>query len=87
MYNPMFYLTTQGNENNFSNVAKYWRINTGINQSNIANVNEINLYLLLKSDKDVAKVDYTTVWGQEHSMAERKGNAVQNAIEWINSCN
>lgn len=82
MYSPLFYLVND----NSSNVAKHWRINSGINQSNTPNVSEINMVLLLRSNRDVSSVNYTTVWEQEHSMAERNGNAISNFISWVNSC-
>ena len=44
------------------------------------------MVLLLRSNRDVSSVNYTTVWEQEHSMAERNGNAISNFISWVNSC-
>ena len=81
MYNPMFYLTDETKQSE-SNVAKNWRINSGIGQSNIADVDEINLYLALKSN-NVTNIEYTKVWEQEHCMAEIKGEPIKNFIEWI----
>ena len=82
MYNPMYYLTNT-TKNSESNVAPNWRINSGINQSNIADVLEINIYLALKSNHAVKNVEYTTIWEQDHCMAEVNGEPIKNFIDWI----
>ena len=67
-----------------SDVADYFRINTGIAQGDTGNVVEMNLYLaLLNNGKNV---DFTTVWDQKHVKAERTGsdNAESNFISWLN---
>ena len=56
-------------------------INTGITQSDTSNVVEINLYLaLLNYGKNA---EFTTVWNQGHTEAERTGSAEDNFISWI----
>ena len=47
MYNPMYYLIDYYNGYNTSDVADYFRINSGIFQSDTGNVVEMNLYLAL----------------------------------------
>ena len=69
-----------------STVAKYWRIRTGINQSDCALSTEVNLALALESCDGVSDVDFETVWGQGHTQAERTGNSSDNFIDWINDC-
>lgn len=69
-----------------TSVAKYWRINTGINQGDTANVTEMNLALALENYSDVKSVDFTTVWGLGHTTAERTGSSDTNFISWINEC-
>ncbi len=86
MYNPMYYLSDYYGGNNSSNVAKYWRINTGITQGDTANVTEMNLALALQSNSNVEDVDFTTVWGQGHTTAERTGDSTTNFINWVNEC-
>ena len=81
MYNPMYYLTNKN-----STVAKYWRIRTGINQSDTALTVETNLKLALQNYEGVKNVDFATVWGQPHTMAERTGNSTDNFISWVNDC-
>ena len=44
---------------------------------------EIDLALALQSN---STVDFETVWGQGHTMAERTGNSTDNFIEWVNEC-
>jgi len=81
IYNPMYYLIDYYSGYKSSDVADYFRINTGITQSDTSNVVEMNLYLaLLNYGK---KVEFTTVWNQGHTEAERSGSAETNFISWI----
>ena len=59
MYNPMYYINNQYDGYKKSDVANYFRINTGIFQSDTSNVVEINLYLALINYGK--KVNFTTV--------------------------
>ncbi|MBQ2677472.1 MAG: esterase [Firmicutes bacterium] len=86
MYNPMYYLCEYYDGCGTSNTAKYWRINTGIEQGDTSLTTEINLALALESSDSVEDVDFTTVWAQGHSTAERSGNSTANFIKWVNSC-
>ena len=82
MYNPMYYLHSYyGAGENPSDVADYFRINTGITQGDTSNVVEMNLYLaLLNYGKNA---EFTTVWNQGQTEAERTGSADCNFISWI----
>ena len=81
MYNPMYYLSNYYEGYKKTDVADYFRINTGIFQSDTGNVVEINLYLaLLNYGK---KVNFTTVWEKYHVTAERTGDSDTNFIKWI----
>ena len=86
MYNPMYYLCDYYEGAGSSDVAKYWRINTGIEQGDTSQCVDVNLYLgvLNKADKD--NVEFSTVWGQGHTQAERTGNSTGNFINWVNGC-
>lgn len=86
MYNPMYYLSSYYEGCGTSNVAKYWRIHTGIEQSDTASTVEVNLALALKQCDDVENVEFETVWGQGHTTAERTGSSTDNFIKWINTC-
>ena len=83
MYNPMYYLVSSYAGYQTSTVAPNWRINTGIAQGDTANTVEINLALALQHYTGVKVVDFTTVWGQGHTMAERTGNSTDNFIAWV----
>lgn len=65
-------------------VASYWRIRTGINQSDTALSTEVNLALALEAYG--ADVDFETVWGQAHVEAERTGDSTTNFIAWVVEC-
>ena len=82
MYNPMYYLSDHYNGYKTSDVADYFRINTGIFQSDTGNVVEINLYLALMNYGK--NVQFTSVWEQQHVKAERTGDSDANFIQWIN---
>lgn len=84
MYNPLYYLTDYYEGKGTSNVAPYWRIRSGINQSDTSLSTEVNLALALENYG--ADVDFETVWGQAHIEAERTGNSTANFIEWVKSC-
>ncbi len=86
MYNPMYYLCDYYAGAGTSNVAKYWRINTGIDQGDTALTVETNLALALEQCSSVKSVDFTTVWAQGHTQAERTGSSTTNFINWVNTC-
>ena len=82
IYNPMYYLLDYYEGYKSSDVADYFRINSGITQGDTSNVVEMNLYLALINYGKNAK--FTTVWEQGHTEAERTGAADDNFIAWIN---
>ena len=86
MYNPLYYVH-QGYEGyGSSNVAKYWRINSGIIQGDTALTTEVNLYLALAQMTGV-EVEFTTVWDKKHVEAERQGgDYTENFIDWVFDC-
>lgn len=84
MYSPLYYLLASSEGYQSANVAKYFRINSGLWQGDTAVNIEANLALALKNYG--ASVDYSFVWGQGHTTAERNGNATSNFIDWVNSC-
>lgn len=84
MYNPMYFLSNYYAGYNTSKVAKYWRIRTGIDQTDTALNVETNLALALKQNQQVSSVNFATVWGQGHTEAERTGNYQTNFIKWVN---
>ena len=86
MYNPMYYLSSYYKGAGTSTVAPYWRIRTGIDQGDTALTVETNLTLALQSLSSVKSVDFATVWGMGHTMAERTGSASANFISWVEKC-
>lgn len=85
MYNPLYYLCDYYAGYQSTNIAKYWRIRTGINQGDTALTTEVNLALALENYGSVS-VDFETVWGQGHVKAERTGDSAENFIAWVNAC-
>ena len=83
MYNPMYYLLPYYDGYQTSTVAKSWRINSGIEQGDTATTVEMNLALALENCAGVQDVEFTTVWGQGHTMAERTGDSTTNFIAWV----
>ncbi|MBR0059538.1 MAG: hypothetical protein IJP99_09440 [Methanobrevibacter sp.] len=86
MYNPMYYLCDYYDGAGSSDVAKYWRINSGIEQGDTSQCVEVNLYLALVQKLGKDNVEFNTVWGQGHSSAERTGDSTTNFIKWVNEC-
>lgn len=86
MYTPLYYLLDSEEGYDTSTPAKYWRIRTGIAQSDTSLTTEVNLALALENYSGVESVDFATVWGQQHVKAERTGNSTTNFIEWVNGC-
>ena len=86
MYDPMYYLLSGSEGSGTSTVAAHWRIRTGIDQGDTANTTEINLALALNACSSVKDVDFETVWGLGHTMAERTGDSTTNFITWVNQC-
>ena len=83
---PLYYLLESEEGCGTSTPAKYWRIRTGIAQSDTSLTTEVNLALALENYNGVESVDFATVWGQQHVKAERTGNSRANFIEWVNGC-
>lgn len=81
MYNPMYYLVDGSDGAGTTTIAPAWRIRTGIMQGDTASTTEVNLALALEmAGKDV---DFATVWGQGHTMAEVTGDGETNFIAWV----
>ena len=82
MYEPLYYLLKSQSGQGSSRVAPNWRIRSGITQGDAASTVEINLALALQA-LEGTKVDFATVWGQGHTMAERTGDGTANFISWV----
>lgn len=86
MYNPLFYLCDYYNASGSSEVAQYWRINTGIEQGDTSQCVDVNLYLAVLEKVGKDNVEFSTVWNQGHTQAERVGDSTTNFINWVNDC-
>ena len=86
MYNPMYYLCDYYDGAGSSDVAQYWRINTGIEQGDTSQCVDVNLYLAVAQKVGNDNVEFSTVWGQGHTQAERTGDSTTNFINWVNDC-
>lgn len=91
MYTPLYYLIDNdtyysGGGSGSSDVAKFWRIRTGITQGDAPLCTEIDLALALQSRSDVTSVDFETIWNQGHTEAEDSGSATDNFISWVETC-
>ena len=86
MYNPMYYLSPAYEGYQTAEPAVYWRIRTGITQGDTALCTEIDLALAADAYSEDTQVDFETVWGQGHTMAERTGSSTANFIAWVQEC-
>lgn len=82
MYNPMYFLNSTFPGYDTSTVAPAWCIRTGIKQGDTATTVELNLALALQ--QKCIDVDFATIWGQGHTMAELEGDGTTNFIAWVN---
>jgi len=83
-YNPLYFLSPAFDGYRQSQVARHWRIRTGIMQGDTGNTTEINVALALQN-YGIRDVDFATVWAQAHTQAERTGNSTTNFISWVES--
>ena len=86
MYNPMYYLSPAYEGYQTARPAAYWRIRTGITQGDTALCTEIDLALAADAYSEETQVDFETVWGQGHTMAELTGSSTANFIAWVQEC-
>ena len=86
MFNPLYYLSGHYQGFGTAEVAKHWRINTGLSQTDTSLCTELNLALALKQYEGVESVAFTPVWGQGHVLAEVSGNAEENFVAWARGC-
>ena len=82
MYDPLYYLTQDSKGRGTSTIAPAWRIRTGITQGDTASTVEVNLALALQQ-AGAGSVDFATIWGQGHTMAELTGSGEENFIAWV----
>ena len=82
MYDPLYYLTQDSRGRGTSTIAPAWRIRTGITQGDTASTVEVNLALALQQ-AGAGSVDFATIWGQGHTMAELTGSGEENFIAWV----
>lgn len=82
MYDPLYYLTQDSKGRGSSTIAPAWRIRTGITQGDTASTAEVNLALALQQ-AGAGNVDFATIWGQGHTMAELTGTGEENFIAWV----
>ena len=87
MYSPLYFLMKSREGYRTANVAKYWRIRSGIEQDTNSLTTEIDLDLALNAYDGVESVDFETVWERNHELAERDGGEPnENFMEWVISC-
>ena len=83
LFSPLTYLLEANDGYGTASVASYWRIRSGIAQSDTPLTSEMNLALALQAYG--SDVDFETVWAQGHTEAERTGSASDNFIAWVRS--
>ena len=86
MFNPLYFLSGHYGGYGSATVAKHWRINSGLFQTDTSLCTEMNLALALNHYDGIASVAFTPVWGQGHTLAEVSGSAEENLLAWIAEC-
>ncbi len=82
MYTPLYFLNASYEGYGTSTVAAHWRIRTGAIQGDTSTAVDVNLALAVAAVEGT-DVDFATVWGQGHTMAESSGDATSNFIAWV----
>ncbi|KAG4107156.1 hypothetical protein H8356DRAFT_1417414 [Neocallimastix lanati (nom. inval.)] len=85
MYNPLYFLDDYYSGYKTSKVAKYWRIQSGITQTENPLTTEYNLKLALENYGE-RKIDFHSNWNLGHVKSESSGNSSDNFIQWIKEC-
>lgn len=84
MYSPIYYMSPSSLGFRSSNVAEFWRIRSGINQTETALTTEVNLYLIAARYPGVKNADFKAIWAKNHVMAEERGIKPDDAfINWV----
>lgn len=86
MSDPLALFKSITKEGQTAGVAPYWRLRTGLFQSETTLVGEMNLALALAAHRDVWDVSYETVWGAGFGLVERQGDPQDNLVAWIKEC-
>lgn len=81
---PLYFLLPSRDGYNTSKVARHFRINSGLWQTETSLCTEANLTAALASYGSDVKL--TAVWGMKHTTAERSGTGTANLINWITKC-
>ena len=84
MYSPLYYMSPSSQGFHSSKVASFWRIRSGINQTETALTTEVNLYLAALRFPGVKNADFKAIWAEKNTMAEEPGLEPEDAfIAWV----
>ena len=86
LFNPLYFISGTSQGFATAQVAPYWRINEGVQNSETSICTSLNMKLALTHYKDVKNVAFTLVWDKGHVLAERTGNVAANLVNWIVAC-
>ena len=84
LFSPLYYLSPANDGYGTTDIASFWRIRSGISQSDTPLTSEVNLMLGLRQSG--IEADFETVWALGHTEAERTGDSDTNFIAWVNDC-
>lgn len=80
MYSPMYFVSPASGGYKTAKVAPFWRIRTGLRQTEFSLTNEINLSLALKKYPNVNVMDFETFWAQEQTDLDKDGKIPSDLI-------
>jgi ribosome-associated translation inhibitor RaiA len=84
MYSPLYFVLPSSEGYLTSKVAPYWRIRSGINQTETALTTEVNLALGVFNYPEVKRVDFKMIWGKGKIKAEENHQDSTTAfINWV----
>lgn len=86
MYTPLYFIMPSSEGYRTSKVAPFWRIRSGINQTETALTTEINLALALANYPTVSRVDFKTVWNRGFGQIEENSKDGETEfIHWVDT--
>lgn len=83
LMNPMYFICDYYGYEGVSTAARYWKIDSAINESPVAFVSAVNLELALSSDNSVDNYVFNPTWTVEGNADMANNDSA--TIEWINS--
>lgn len=86
MYTPLYYIMSSYDGYRTASIAPFWRIRSGINQTETPLTTDINLALALQQYQTVSEVDFRPVWNVGNvNVQEYDQDSEEAFIKWVDN--